>query len=152
VAALDMDTIGEIRNRQAGSWTDPATDIGEVWQRQNDAWVKLWAYLQDLAVSIPAFTYGGGSSSSSITVATDLVEVTVTGGQAPFTYSWARVGSGSPAWTISNPAAASTRFSTTVSAGTIETATFRCTVTDALGSVLASNDCEATVENFGGYL
>ncbi|CAB4140029.1 hypothetical protein UFOVP407_4 [uncultured Caudovirales phage] len=151
MAALDMDSIGETRVRQGGSWSAPATDIGEMLMRIGGQWVKLWSYLADLTVSIPDFVIGGGSSSGSISVQTDVVAVTVTGGQAPYSYSWARVGTGSPAWTITSPTGASTRFFTTVAAGTIETATFRCTVTDALGTVVNTNDCDATVENFGGY-
>lgn len=80
------------------------------------------------------------------TVTTEPATATPSGGLAPYTYSWSRISGtyGTP----NNPASATTTFYARIPPGTIQTATFRCTVTDSLGST-ATADVSATFEELG---
>lgn len=75
-----------------------------------------------------------GTSSGTGTVSTNNTTVTPTGGTAPYTYAWtvlAYDNGVSP--TIAGPTSATTGFTqTSVGPGEFYSATFRCTVTDAV--------------------
>lgn len=144
---IDMDTIKEIHVREAGAWTE----IGEVLICIDDAWVPVWNTATALTVSVPATAYGASSLSSAVTVITNTATATASGGTPPYSYAWSRDDSGSPAWTINNPSSAGTTFSVLVSAATVETAEFKCVVTDSLGATVTSSLVYATAENYGGY-
>lgn len=86
----------------------------------------------------PTFVSGGRAGPGSVTTGT--TTATPTGGQAPYTYSWARVGAGSG--TPTAPTAATTAFTRGMGLGETADETFRCTVTDALGAT-ATADVDA---------
>ena len=66
-------------------------------------------------------------------VTTNAVTVTAVGGTGPYTYAWTRL-SGSTAVDADSPTNATTTFTAIVPRDGVCTATFRCTVTDSLGS------------------
>lgn len=81
-----------------------------------------------LSVSIsPTSAYGLGTGTPS----TNNVTAAVSGGTAPYTYSWTRVSG--DVFTTSNPTAATTHWSIAVGINDIKTAVYKCTVTDNLG-------------------
>lgn len=96
------------------------------------------------SVSVPTSVSKEGNTASQTTSS---VTATVTGGLAPFTYSWTRT-SGDTEVSATAPSAATTAFTdTTLVAGEIDTATFTCTVTDALGRT-ASDSINVTIERY----
>lgn len=75
-----------------------------------------------------------GKGVAPSTVTTGSVTASPVLGSAPFSYSWTRTDGGSYPWTINNPSSATTTFSSTLDGGaTFHTATFACTITDAVG-------------------
>lgn len=100
-----------------------------------------------IASASPDTTYGNGGGFGVKTVTTDTSTVSVSGGSPPYTYAWSRI-SGA---TVFNPTAASAATSafsrTSLPVGGNDTATFICTVTDALGRTAVTNSVIATVEN-----
>ncbi len=91
---------------------------------------------------------GGRASGFAVSINTNAVTASPAG-VAPFSYSWALIGL-DPDWEILTPGAATTQFRReTVAPGDSETASFECTVTDALGAVATSDPCQATVTNYG---
>lgn len=100
-----------------------------------------------IATFVPAMTASsspavvGGVVPASGTVTTNQVTVTPNGGQSPYTYSWVRTsGTGG---TANSPSSANTTFSRFVTSGDATTETFRCTVTDNLGTT-ATTDVSPT--------
>ena len=83
-----------------------------------------------LALSIsPSAVYGESSTETVAAGAT----ATPSGGQAPYTYSWAKQSGG--AITAQQPTNASTLFTASLMGfGEVREAVFRCTCTDSLGS------------------
>lgn len=83
------------------------------------------------------FGTGNGSATSNAVV------ITATGGTAPYSYAWTIItytNGTSP--TVGSPASATTTFTqTNLAAGDVDTATFRCTVTDS-----ASNSTTVDVD------
>jgi len=75
----------------------------------------------------------GGATTASTTV-------TPTGGTGPYTYAWALVSG--DMFTVNNPTAATTSFTTTLTTGQDKGAVYRCTVTDSL---LATATCTVSV-------
>jgi len=105
-----------------------------------------------LAAVIAPTAFGGAAGSGSIAVSSEVVSVSVTGGKAPYTYLWSKVGAPDANWTIPFATAFETRFThAAVPAYDSRTAAFKCTVTDANGATVDSGDCDVSVENFGGY-
>ena len=100
------------------------------------------------ASASPTTVSGTQGSASPIAVNTTFTTATPVGGRAPFTYSWAQV-TGSTA-AANSPSMATTNFARTVAASTTDVTTFRCTVTDAVGQVAATNTITATFTNTGG--
>jgi hypothetical protein len=127
-------------------------EYSEIYRGVGNAWVRIWRKSGPLAVTVsPSTPFGSASSSATATVTTNAASLDITGGKAPYTISWARVGSGVPAWTILSPAANDTAFSVSVAPGVIQLADFEATVTDALGTIEVSPLVSATAENYGGY-
>jgi len=92
------------------------------------------------------------NSGYPVLITTRPAEVTVEGGVAPYTYSWAATASTGP-WTINSPTLATTTFSCTADKGDQFDATFVCTVTDAAEREVESNPVIATVRNnYGGFI
>lgn len=99
-------------------------------------------FLQPLTLSASPSSVNGYSASSP--VVTDSTTATPSGGLGPYTYSWARLsGSG----TATAPTTATTAFYDSLSPGFLSSGTFRCTVTDSLGST-ATADVVAEYERF----
>lgn len=122
-------TIKTIKKRDAGNV------LRTVWQSMT-------------AAASPSSVSGVVSSSVAAPVTTDSTKATPSGGAGPFTYAWAAVGGNT--WTINNPAADTTSFtSPAISPGASESASFVCTITDATGATAATNIVTATASNIG---
>ena len=77
-------------------------------------------------------TYLSKTRTGSGIITSDPVTVTAAGGVGPYTYAWSRVAGDT--YTVNAPSSATTTFTTTVSAGTAKSASYRCIVTDSLGN------------------
>ncbi len=106
----------------------------------------------------PAFTVdifpnpatGGRAVNFLVTVASEYVTATPSGGTAPYTYACTAVDVSSGDWTISDPASAVSRFlCANVDIGETFSATFKWTVTDSLGLSADSPTLEVFVTNYG---
>jgi hypothetical protein len=94
----------------------------------------------------PDNAFGYGDSHGSIAISTGITTVTVAGGTAPYTYSWATGGATSAV----SPTSATTVFrGFGVAPGDHIDDTASCTVTDALGTVAASNSVYISIDNYG---
>lgn len=93
------------------------------------------------ASSVSRTEFGGGPSSGTVTTVA-LPNTTITGGVAPYTQVWTEVSGDSP--TISNALDLNPTWSATVSSGSANVSTWRCTVTDDL-SATASTDITVTL-------
>lgn len=103
-------------------------------------------------VDVPPTVYGGAAFDTPISVTTENVTATVTGGRAPYTYLWERTDAALGDWSIISPNAATTAFRrAALDANESDTAEFACTVTDANGSSVVSADVLSYVENYGGF-
>jgi hypothetical protein len=103
------------------------------------AWREAVSFVQPLSVSIDPIEVSGFIVGEG-TVTTATVNATPTGGIAPYTYSWARVGAGSGE--PDSPTTAGTRFNRYVNLGEVSSETFRVTVTSA--GQTATADVSAT--------
>ena len=111
----------------------------------------VWSGVNAIVATIPPNAFGGAANGSSIAVASEVVSVSVTGGKAPYSYVWSKVGAPDSNWLIPFATASETRFQhTAVPAYDSRTASFICTVTDSNGASVASGECDVLVENFGG--
>jgi hypothetical protein len=102
---------------------------------------------RDAVAFVPALTLAASPESVSGvstlgTVVTNGTTVTPTGGVSPYTYAWTRV---SGVGEISSPTSASTAFYYNAPGFANYTGTFRCTVTDSLGTT-ATADVDAEFE------
>lgn len=119
-----------------GAWR--TLQYGEAYY--SGAWRQIATFVPALSVAISPTT----ASATGSTVTTNSVTATPTGGLGPFTYAWTLVSnSGVTSPAITSPSTAATRFTGSPTDGHSGTATFRCTVTDSLGTV-ATADVEAT--------
>lgn len=90
-----------------------------------------------LSVTAPNVTNPPGSGDNE----TDICQTTVTGGVAPYSYAWTHLGGSAPNITILSPTASGTRFES-IGWSTGQTANFRVTVTDFVGTI-ATKDVTA---------
>lgn len=130
----------------AGAWQEIATGwvkVAGVWEQVESAWVKVAGVWQQVYTSFSisadkASVSGSGSGFSACgdPGATDVVTVTPTGGTAPYTYAWARVGAAATSgpYQAVNPTGAATAFtdvdSSVCDGDATPSETWRCTVTD----------------------
>ena len=133
-----------LKLRQGGAWRDITT--AKVYQ--GGAWrtiksVKIyqggeWRDVANLTAGLGTITLSLNASTVSIarrlsTITTGNVIATPSGGQTPYTYSWAQQSGG--AISANNPANAITSFTAFgMVVGETRNAVFRCTCTDAFGS------------------
>lgn len=95
----------------------------------------------------PAVVYGYSASAVSLT--TESVICSPTGGFGPFTYSWAKVSGDT--FLVGSPTTSSTQFTyPSVPSGQAFSATYRCTVTDSVGQT-ATADVLVAAQNLGGF-
>lgn len=115
-------------------------------------WDRSSALAGGLTVTLdPFYAFGGVASGAPVTVGTNVVEASPSGGVAPYTYSWTidSVGSG-VGWYASSSLGASTYFACPdVAYGDTFEAVFKCTVTDARGAT-GEVTVNAQVSNYGG--
>jgi len=111
------------------------------------AWVEIANFLPPMSLEIsPSSTSGTITSGAVCTTAA--VSAAPSGGQSPYTYSWALT-SGVGAATA--PLSATTQFQTALAPGTDALAIFTCTATDSMG-VQATDTVSASFFNNSGIL
>ncbi len=91
-----------------------------------------------MTAASPGFTFGYQTSTHPALVSSEPITAVVTGGVAPYTYTWV-VFSDYPESTVTAPANATTSVTQVLYNETVS-GTLRCTVTDSLGSFAI---CEA---------
>ncbi len=98
------------------------------------------------ASASPSNSVGYGYSGSTIIVTTPYpVSVTVSGGVAPYTYSWEP---NDVSWEATNPTSSSTTFrSPPLAPGDDLTTVFRCLVTDSTSATTYTNYVQARARN-----
>ncbi len=107
---------------------------------------RLYTVWQRLGVTAAAYVDGYGYSNAPIPITTSAPNPVVSGGRAPFTYSW----SSNPGWAVLYPTQLNTSFRRlSVANGDSYDDNFTLTVTDADGNV-ATVTVAAHVENLGG--
>lgn len=107
-------------------------------------WIEIASFIPDLSLSItPAVAGGGRQGAGPLT--TNVVTATPTGGEAPYSYSWQRLNTGTSF--ANSPNSPATSFFRTM--GNEETVmdTFSCACTDGLGNV-ATSVIEVTFSSF----
>lgn len=146
--------------RKQGAWRTPTTAeafAGGSWRTLkygegyiNGAWRTIASFVQPLSLSISPTSPAGEAASSTVTT-TNYVVATPTGGASPFTYSWARLSmSGAATFVATLPSNSSTKFTATgVDDGVTALASWRCTVTDILGTA-AHADVTVGLQNTTG--
>jgi hypothetical protein len=134
-------TIGAARIRDGGG----LSDLAQFSIRDADGLHSLLTTFS--ATAAPTSNYGYGTSSSPIVVTTNICTVTVTGGTAPYTYSWTPVDG---TWAAVFPTSPSTAFrSPSLDASQGSDTTFTCEVTDADGNTATTNPVSAEAVNTG---
>ena len=131
-------TVSSPRVRVSGAWQT----VQSGWVRVSGVWRQFFSSTAPLSVScdpgsVSGSIFGGGYVASGSTTAV------VTGGTAPYTYSWART-SGDTRVSVSSATASSVYFDTTISSVDVASATFRVTVTDSL-SATATGDVDVVL-------
>lgn len=94
--------------------------------------------------SVSGYYAGGGAAN----VTTGAAAAAGNGGVAPYTYAWARVGTGPYTWAADAPAASTSTFTATaIPQGVADEAVFQVTVTDAAGSTSTGTVAAAAINN-----
>ncbi len=103
-----------------------------------------------LTVTVSATViYGGRSSPGPVTVPSENVTLTVTGGTGTYTIAWEAISVPDSVWTITAPASLTTKFSViNVDVGDTFVGTFRALVSDGVTS-LYSDTVESNNYNTG---
>lgn len=133
--------------------------VGGTLKTVTEGWVRVGGALRlffaMIKVVLSTYTAIGRSNSASVvTVYSAPVTATVTGGVGTLAYAWTRTAADAQPWTITDPTAATTTFSTVADQGESFDATFICTVTDQAGQVIASDPVAVNCSNIyygGGY-
>ena len=141
----------EVRVRDAGA---ALQIVGNVWLRDKANALKLvYSSTATGAFTVsasPLTAFGGRTGGAGLTITSEEVGVTITGGAAPYTYAWSLVSAASGTWAIQSATSDRTRFTCSgVPVGDSYIATFKCTVTDARGVSSVSADVEVTCTNYG---
>lgn len=145
--ASDLAQIGSISFREAAG----LAVIGEARIRSLSGLDTIFSPAATLVLSVSGDAHGAGASNFAITITTSAVTVSVNGGQAPYTFAWSRVDGPDAFWSILGPSSATAQFRrSTMAPGDQDSATFNCTVTDALGNQETTITITATVANYGG--
>jgi hypothetical protein len=101
--------------------------------------------------ALPTTPFGGAASPSAVSVTTEVVTVTATGGVAPYTFAWVDI-DGFSGWSIAVVGDGQARFTRAATGpGDSETNNFKCEVTDAAGRKVDSPTIAATVVNYGRF-
>lgn len=144
--AIGPSEIGAVVIREATG----SSDIGEVLVRDAVGLQLIYSPASGMSADVPPDAYGASASGSFVSISTNMVTVTVTGGTPGYSYSWAQIDGPDVAWRSTSPTSATTSFRrTSVGPGDSWSATFVCTVTDANGQTATSNPVTATVTNLG---
>lgn len=133
--------------------------VGGALKQVTGAYIRVNGALKQFygVITIALSSYsilGRGSSATTLPVTSAPVTATVTGGVGTLTHAWTRTDSGTQPWTIDDPASATTTFTTSCAQGQSFTASFKDTVTDQAGQVIASNPVSVSCANIyygGGY-
>lgn len=126
--------------RVGGAWKP----LSSVRVYVSGAWKDGKTFVPPLSVTVSP-TGVNGDTFNYGTAVTNNATATPSGGLAPYTYSWARVGAGSG--TVDSPSAASTGFIRVMGVEETAVETFRVTVTDST-SQTATADVLATFTSF----
>lgn len=115
----------------------------EAWN--GSAWKLVQSFAGPLSLSVsPEEVTGQEFSGAPAYVTSSNATATPSGGQGPYTYSWAMLtGTG---FTINTPTKASTSFSGTVNSPGAKLGTARCTCTDVFGTT-ATADVSIILQN-----
>lgn len=145
-ASGTLRTVTRIRMRDAGGVLRTIQRI-----RMRDAGNVLrtvWQYLQATLNKTTTEGSYNGASSSAQDITTAAVVASPIGGTAAFTYAWSQVGTSAYTWLINSATSASTTFTGQgIPAGTIESVTFQCVITDSTGATAATELVNAVVYN-----
>ncbi len=118
--------------KPAGTWKD----VLEIWQNIAGVWKLGWVNFSISANETAVSGDDSGFAACGDPGSTNIVTVTPSGGTAPYTYAWARVGGAADSgpYQANAPTSAATSFSDVNSsvcdADVNSTETWRCTVTD----------------------
>ena len=131
-----------VKRRFGGAWVNVQT----IKRRLSGAWVTVWNAYTAVSVALNPTSiskFGTGTNASGPSGSTNPVTATGSGGNAPITYSWARI-SGDTSTNISATTGASVTFSrASCSDGVNYISTWRCTATD--GTTSAHADVTVTL-------
>lgn len=139
--------------RAGGVWKTaiPYVKVGGTWKVVTEVWTKVagvWKLASFSASAAPLSQFdtsaGGGKTFSA-------VAVTVTGGVAPYNYSWSVQGTDA-SWLITTGqgTASCVVRGTGLAQGESAQATAVCTVTDSTGAIAYSNEVSFSYYNEGG--
>jgi hypothetical protein len=148
--ASGLTNIGALFLREASG----IVEIGEVFLRESGGLVEVYSSIESgggaFTVDVTPDSFGARVSSGAGAVTTSEVTATPSGGVAPYTYLWERTDADPADWTIISPTSQSTTFRA-AAVGPEDTfnATFTCTVTDANGSEVTSDEVAAQAVNYG---
>lgn len=150
-------SVNQTSNNYSGTMRCTVTDTGNGnYATSIDVTVSTTHTYAIHTLSKSGDAYGSdqtGTPGGNVTVTTDTVTITPSGGVGPYTYSWAYV-SGST-FTVNSPSSAATSFTKTAAAPTIDgnfnrfTGVYRCTVTDTgNGNVQNTIDVNVTTDHY----
>ena len=112
---------------------------------EDGAWREVLSFVPDLTATVSPPAASGTVNSSGVAT-TNTVTATPSGGEAPYTYAWTRLGGGSG--TANSPASARTSFSRFVEFNEVANEQFRCTITDNAGTQVTV-DLDVTFSSLG---
>lgn len=100
--------------------------------------------------AVPLVAFGGRTGGGPLSITSEEVSLSITGGAAPYSYAWELISAIDGTWTIESPTESKTRFVVNaVPLGDSYVATFKCVVTDARGASASSANIDVTCTNYG---